>query len=412
MNHSSRPSNSQSRTEHYRIGVMAMDVEGRDSNAFSKLVREATRGFSEALVQEQRLDTEVFAFSGPHLTPGAGSYSPLDFLQIGLAEKTERSLPFLLIITEVDLTSTKLAYTLALPSQLMNVAILSSKRLDPDFWGKAPDFAITARRLTVLLLHSFGHLLNLSHPADNNADQRVVHDCDSINVMRQVEKVEDLDAMEGFSEAQWRQMKRALPREANERSTRDGRLVFIIKTLLRDAGAIGRGVMRANPFRLLMKLPTMIAAALSVIIVLLFSAETWDMAGTVTLSQVALFAGVSLAAALFVLYRAFALSTQMSRDRLLTETTVITIAVTMLSLALTLLVLFAGLGAVMYLGIVSIFPEKLMASWPTADPAVKILDHVKLSLFLAAMGVLAGSLGGRSDSSDLVRGVLFIDEES
>jgi len=31
---------------------------------------------------------------------------------------------------------------------------------------------------------------------------------------------------------------------------------------------------------------------------------------------------------------------------------------------------------------------------------------------LAAMGVLAGSLGGRSDSRDLVRGVLFILEDT
>ena len=31
---------------------------------------------------------------------------------------------------------------------------------------------------------------------------------------------------------------------------------------------------------------------------------------------------------------------------------------------------------------------------------------------VAALGVLAGSLGGRADSADLVRGVLFVDEET
>ena len=46
------------------------------------------------------------------------------------------------------------------------------------------------------------------------------------------------------------------------------------------------------------------------------------------------------------------------------------------------------------------------------DPAVRTLDHIKLSLFVAAFGTLAGSLGGRADSRDLVRGVLFIDEET
>ena len=37
---------------------------------------------------------------------------------------------------------------------------------------------------------------------------------------------------------------------------------------------------------------------------------------------------------------------------------------------------------------------RLMESWPGAGEATTGLDHLKLSLFLAAMGVLAGSLGG------------------
>jgi hypothetical protein len=43
---------------------------------------------------------------------------------------------------------------------------------------------------------------------------------------------------------------------------------------------------------------------------------------------------------------------------------------------------------------------------------VRTLDHAKLSIFVAALGVLAGSLGGRADSRDLVRSVLFVDEEA
>ncbi len=84
----------------------------------------------------------------------------------------------------------------------------------------------------------------------------------------------------------------------------------------------------------------------------------------------------------------------------------------MVSLLLTMLLLFTLFAGVTYLGTISIFPRKLMESWPTVDPAVRTLDHVKVSMFVAAMGVLAGSLGGRADSKDLVRAVLFIDEET
>jgi hypothetical protein len=313
-------------------------------------------------------------------------------------------LPFLIIVTEVDIVSTNFAYTLALPSQLTNIAIISTKRLDPEFWGDSSDPAQAVRRLTALMLHSFGHLLNLSHP--------VKSDHNSSNVMKRIEKVEDLDTMDSFSDAQWTLMKRTLPREAHESATVKNRVGFTAKILCQQAGAILRGVRRANPFHLLVKLPTMIAAGLSVIIVLLFSAETWDIASTVSLGQVGLFAIVSIFVALSLLYRSFSIRTRMSRDRLLTETAVITTAVTIVSLGITLFILFTAFGALMYLGIVSIFPEKLMASWPTAGAAVDVLDHIKLSLFLASMGVLGGSLGGRSDSRNMVRGVLFINEEN
>jgi hypothetical protein len=53
-----------------------------------------------------------------------------------------------------------------------------------------------------------------------------------------------------------------------------------------------------------------------------------------------------------------------------------------------------------------------METWPTVDPAVRVIDHVKLSMFLAAVGILAGSLGGRADSQQLVRYVLFLNEET
>jgi predicted Zn-dependent protease len=388
------------KTPSYRVGVMMMDVEGKDSDTFAALVLDAVSEFEEALSEEQRLRINTFAFPGPHLSPGAGAYAPLDFLEIGLAEKIERDVQFLMIVTEVDLSSSSLAYTVALPSQLTNVAVISSKRLDPGFWGGTADPKRASRRLAALLLHSFGHLLNLPHRKSSD------------NVMYPLERIEDLDQMRELCREQLVMMQKMLPREAHERSTRTGKFGFVLSVLREDVREILRATVRANPFRLVLKMPTMLAAALSVTIVLLFSPEIWDVASTVSGSQITLFSVVSLITALFVLYRAFAFQTLLSRDRLLTETAVVTAAVTIVSLMLTLLVMFAGFALLMYAGIVTVFPARLMETWPTVDPAIRTIDHVKLSLFLASMGVLAGSLGGRSDSRNLVRSVLFIDEES
>ena len=390
--------------DEYAVGVMTMDVESRDSAGFRQLVDRAVAAFEATLDADLSLRVEPFAFEGPHLVPGAGAYAPLDFLEIGLAEKLERRLPFLLIVTEVDLSSSSLAYTLALPSQLTNVGIVSTKRLDPGFWGDDPDDERAADRLASLLMHTFGHLLNLEHREDR------------ANVMFPIESVEDLDGMTEVTDAQHARLRAMLPREAHDRVAGGRgwrtRAAFTTRMLVADAGSILRAVVRANPLRLATRMPTMIAAGLSVIIVLLFGAETWDVASAVTVSQVVLFTVVSLAAAAFVLYRAFALDALLGRDRRLAESTVVTSAATLLSLGLTLLILFVAFAALMYVGVVTVFPERLMETWPTVDPATRTLDHVKLSAFLAAMGVLAGSLGGRSDSRDLVRNVLFLTEES
>jgi len=379
---------------------MRMEAEGRDSDRFLGHVEAATAALDRAVTTALGVRVELLSFEGPHLTPAAGAYAPLDFLQIGLKEKLERGVHFLLIVTEVDVSASTLSYTLALPSQLTNVAVVSTKRLDPAFWGDGRDDDLAVRRLTALLLHTLGHLLNLPHEED------------PANVMHDFAGVDDLAAMERLTDGQRARMKRALPREAHERTSRGPHVGFVLRTLARDWRSLGAAVARANPFRLVTRLPTMITAALSVIIVLFFSPEMWDVASTVDLYQLVLFSVVAVGSATVVLYRAFAFGGVLGRGRLLAESTVVTSAATVLCLLLTMLLLFSGFALLVYGGIVTIFPPKLMETWPTVDPAVRTLDHVKLSLFVAALGVLAGSLGGRADSQALVRGVLFIDEET
>ena len=382
-------------TDSYRIGVMTMDVEGKDSEAFHALVARAVDLMRQNLKDESRLEISVTDFSGPHLVPQSGAYEPLDFFEIGFAEKAARSIPFLLIVTEVDLSGPGADYTMALPSALTNMAVISTKRLDPDFWGDTRDTGITEHRLAALLLNSFGTLVNL--PTSN----------DPVNYMFAHGTVEDLDAMRQWDDAQWASINRNLPNEAHERVTKTGRLGFALSVIASNIPQILRAVARANPLRLVPKMPTLIAAALSVIIVLLFGAETWDVADAVTLGQVTLFSVAGIAAALYLLYRSFMLDAVMGRDTVLTETSVVTAAATFLALLVTLLALYVLFGLLMYFAIVTVFPPNLMDAWVSDGAATSDRDHLKLSMFLAGMGVLAGSLGGRSDSSKLVRGVLF-----
>ncbi len=387
----------------YVVGVMTVEVEGRDSERFRRRVDAATRLFEEAVAKALGVRVDLLAFDGPHLTPVEGAYAPLDFLRLGMTEKLERDAHFLLIVTEVDLAATTPSYTLALPSQLTNVAVVSTKRLEPTFWGKGDDEALATDNLATLLLHSFGHLLNLPHSPDPT------------NAMFAFAGVDDLPAMRGLGEQQRAAMRRALPQEAHERVSRGGRLdhaAFALATLWRDRGSIARAVWRANPLRLARRLPTMITAALSVVIVLFFSPEPWDVGSTVELWQLVAFAAVATLAAAGALYRTFAFGGLRGRGRTLAESSVVTAAAVAGSLVLTMLALLLAFAALCWAGTATVFPRKLMETWPTVDPAVRTLDHVKVSLFIAAFATLAGSLGGRADRRDLVRGVLFVDEET
>ncbi len=388
----------------YTVGVMRMSADDARDDTFARLVDEAVAEFRESL-RDLSLRVELLSFDGPHFSPASGSYAPLNFLHLGITEKLERGVSFLLIVTGVDLTASTLSYVVALPSQLTNVAVLSTKRLNPAFWGDPDDERVCIRRLAALLLHTFGHLLNLRHHPS------------TANAMYDFRRVEDLDAMVEFTGEQRERVEQNLPHEAhNATSPEKPSLLLRWRLSLRwtfgNFPSLTAAVVRANPFRLVTRLPTLLTTGLSVIIVLFFSPEGWDVASTIGTPQLAGFAFAAVAAATAVLYKAFSFGRVLSRDRLLAETTVVTSAATGIALFLTMLLVFVLFFALIWFGILSIFPDRLMAEWPTVDPAVRLIDHLRLSAFLAAIGVLAGSLGGRADSRDLVRHVLFLDEET
>ena len=384
----------------YIVGVMKTPVEGRVAPHFAQTVDDAADILRDVLAEELDIDVKVFEFVGPHLVPAAATYSPFDFLRLGLAEKLERKIPFLLVISEAALSTTTVSYALAFPSRVMNIAILSTNRLSPEFWGDEASPERTSQRLAGLMLHTVGHLLNLEH-----------HDAPA-NAMYDFTSVEDLEQMNEITSAQRDHIRQTLPVEARDAVQERGRLAFVFRQITDDWPAIVQAVIRANPFQLLTQLPTMITAAFSVIIVLFFTAEIWDVASTVELGQLGVFSGIALIAATIVLYRAFAFGAVLTRRKRLAESIVVTAAATLLSLLVTMTLLYGVFLVVAYLGTVVIFPRRLMSTWPTVDPAVRAIDHLKLSMFLAAVGVLAGSLGGRADSSQLVRYVLFLDEET
>jgi predicted Zn-dependent protease len=383
----------------YSIGIMEMLIEDKTPDEIHAVIDGAMSRVQEAL-SDVNVDLSLIRFSGPSLTPEMGSYSPFDYLQIGMSEKIEREITFMVIVTEVELAASGVSYVLGFSSRLTNIGIISMKRLAPDFWGDPADRNTTINRLAALMLHTIGHLLNLEHHEDPH------------NYLYDFALIEDLDQMKELTVPQIHDIQISLPVEAHEEIAYDHIRRFAARQLFENFGYIVRSALRANPLKLLTRLPTMATTAASVIIALFFSDEVWDVAGSVDLYQLVLFGIIAVVSATLLLYQVFSFGPLLNRRRGVAESTIVTAASTLLSLMLTLVVLYLIFFVLVYLGIITIFPVALMTTWPSIDPAVRFIDHIRLSAFLSGMGILAGSLGGRADSRNVMRGALFFHEET
>ena len=383
-----------------RIGIMRTPIEHTDDEAFRRVVDRAVAALQRGVVDQLDVEARVLDFVGPHLTPTGGTYAPLDFVQIGMTERLERDLDFLLVVTEVDLSPERRTYVLALPSETTNVAVVSTRRLDPTFWGHEPDDAVTVRRLSALLLHTLGHLLGLRHHPD------------PANAMHDFVTLEELEQLSSMTPEQVERARRSLPEEMSEQVATSGKVRFALRQVWRNRASIARSLRRAHPLRLLGRMPTMATAALSVTIVLFFSAEMWDIGSSVAATPLILFSVLAVAIAVGLLYGSFRLRSRHIRRRGLAESTVVTAASTLLALSAAIVVFYAIAFGLALLSALTFFPEALKSSWPTVDPAGRLAEQVNLALFLAAMAVLSGSLGGSADSKRVIRYVLFLDEES
>ena len=207
-------------------------------------------------------------------------------------------------------------------------------------------------------------------------------------------------------------MRGNLPRAARERVADAGAWWVALGWLAANARAIARAVLHANPLRLALRQPTMITAGFSVLMVLFFTAEIWDVASTVALVELAVFSLAALVVATAVLNRAVSLRSGAARSKRMAESTVVARAATMFSLFATMAVLYAAFFAFVLLAALTFFPHQLRSTWPTVKPATRLTDEVQIAMFLAAMGVLSGSRGGAAERKALIRHVLFVDEET
>jgi hypothetical protein len=160
-----------------------------------------------------------------------------------------------------------------------------------------------------------------------------------------------------------------------------------------------------------LSLPKLSTAALAPTLVIVFSAESWDVGFHMGNVTAALFAVVSVFTAAIYLLFAQNLSFPRKRHRIVTEHTALVNVTVFLILLLAMAGLFALVWGIILVIELAVFPPNLMSNWPSLeDPAVGVVDLVRTGAFISTIGVLSGALAGGLESRTIVSHLaLFLD---
>jgi hypothetical protein len=182
------------------------------------------------------------------------------------------------------------------------------------------------------------------------------------------------------------------------------RLVFHLRSAARNPGQVLRPLVRSRAPLLALSLPKLSTAAVAPTLVLVFSAETWDVGVHLTDLDATGFALASVLAATGYLTVVQNLFFPREDRRTVTEHMAIVNVTVILTILAAVVGLFVMVGLLM-LGIeLFVFPPDLITNWPTLEnPQVGFADLVRTAAFISTIGVLTGALAGGLESRTVIR---------
>ncbi len=330
---------------------------------------------------------------------------PTDLLDQGVQDRDLAHWDFAIVITEADLRSYYQPSTMAVSSRAVDVAVLSLARLHPSLTDEdATDDHHSTRlidRITTLLLHllcDLNGVAHCEHPEHCTWSPASARDLDRMSSLCPERRERLVDELTDIADLR---LEEATP------TTGRRSLWFALRAIWINLDDIANSVARARPWEFPLRLGRVTAAALSALVVLLLTAEVWELGGHIDALRVVLLSTASLLGATgFVVARHRLLGDR--RDRHLTEQ-VVTSNTTM---TVVVLMGFATTYALLWalaLGVTAaLFDPELVQSWTGRD-----LPRWRPTFagFVASVGILVGALG-TSFEGRYFRHVAFIDEET
>ena len=347
----------------------------------------------------------------PDLVWSSDSAQSIDLLDGGATERRLGGWDFVLIVTAADLHAWHRPFALAAPSHALDAAVMSVARLDLDRRSRAvhaDQRADTmAHRLAALALHSFGHLNGLPHESEPAA------------IMHAPLSPSDLDDSGlSFTDSNRQEIAQELSDVADPRMEEDslfeplGDAAFAVKAILLNWADIADTVLHIRPWRFPFQLSKLTTAAFSTLVVLIITAEAWDLGtrqpfGLVVSMTLVAIAGTSG----FLVHKQSLLARRHGHGR--SEQYIVQSVSILLSLAMgmatTWLVLF---GTALLLGGM-LFDDTIVSGWAAnLGHGVGLRERLVFAGFVASMGIGVGALGASFEDQRYFRHVAYVDEET
>ena len=201
---------------------------------------------------------------------------PSVLLRQAQEERDSKGWDFAFVVTAAELLGKYSASScFAALSRPLDAAVFSTSLIDPQAGGEtigsSQRVERLADRLTRLMLHAIGHLAGLPQV---DADDRI---------MLRPTSVTDLDAVAKFNDFERSKIQRALVETADQRlEERNGapgnELSFLMRASWINRQEIIEAVYAARPWQFPRRLSGLTIASVSTLLILLMTAEAWDLA--------------------------------------------------------------------------------------------------------------------------------------
>ena len=337
------------------------------------------------------------------------SVEPTDLARQAREERDEQGWDFALVLTAADLISHYKPFSLAVICSSLDVAIVSTSRVDPQ--ATAPDTADDERvrqiqtRVVRLMMHSMGHWLGLTHHAD------------PVNAMHDIASVEELSSGFEFTPEQIEAMQEALTLIADQRleeradARRASLAMFYLLAAWENRDEVFDAVAQAKPWEFPTRLSRLTTAAVSTVLVLMMTAETWDMA----MSQSWLSAGCLFGFSIVSTTAYVAVRQQLflrRNGRRITEQIVTSNISATAIVATGMFVMFVLLLVLAIAAGLLLFPDDVVQGWAASiERPIRMEHYGLLAATVSSLGILIGALGASFEQQHHFRHVVFVDEE-